>query len=84
MEAKSPLVRAGKNYFDVHERAQIALELYALQYNVAPNECLIDVSQRMFGRSDPAYQMMTEKIVRKICRNHQIMADRRLCFTTWF
>lgn len=80
MEAKSSLLRASKNYFDVHERAQTALELYALQYNVAPNECLIDVSQRMFGRSDPAYQMMTEKIVRKICRNHQLMADSKIIF----
>lgn len=81
LEAKGP-VKCHRSYVDIDNLATVALELYALRKQLPIAEALPAITNLMFGRSEMGFQIMTEKIIRKICRNHKLMADNKILFYT--
>lgn len=80
-EAKGP-IKCHRSYVDIDNLAAVALELYALRKQLPIAEALPAITNLMFGHSEMGFQIMTEKIIRKICRNHKLMADNKILFYT--
>lgn len=57
-----------------------SLELYALDQGLPLQDHVAHITHCIFGRSEPGYQLFTQKIMRDICKSTQSMSGNYLAF----
>jgi hypothetical protein len=66
----------------LHEITEKTIRMHAFARNTSPEKYLKDLTRVLFGQTGFAYQMMTKKIVRSICKQHLADAQIPLIFFT--